>query len=125
MLLLRVSIQAQISNLVRIGHSMCPRSRYIGLVYMGGTRSCRPIYTDRSMANISLLTKLKVRSSLRSDAIVFTRNGRTDGRTGRHSSNILEFCADQMSPRNIGSQIIISRCYKRIDKTNSPSMRRV
>ena len=52
-------------------------------------------------------------------------DGRTDGRTDRHSSNVLEFCADQMSPRNIGSQIIISRCYKRIDKTNIPSMRRV
>ena len=38
-------------------------------------------------------------------------DGRTDGRTDRHSSNVLEFCADQMSPRNIGSQIIISRCY--------------
>ena len=52
-------------------------------------------------------------------------DGRTDGRTNRHSSNVLEFCADQMSPRNIGSQIIIiSRCYKRIDKTNIPSLRR-
>ena len=30
----------------------------------------------------------------------------TDGRIDRHSSNVLEFCADQMSPRNIGSQII-------------------
>ena len=49
---------------------------------------------------------------------------RTDGRTDKHSSTVLEFCADQMSPRNIGSQIIISRCYKRIDKTNIPSLRR-
>ena len=50
---------------------------------------------------------------------------RTDGRTdGRTDSNILEFCADQMSLRNIGSQIIISMCYKRIDKTNIPSMTR-
>ena len=64
-------------------------------------------------------------SSLCSYAIVFTTYGRTDGRTDRHSSNVLEFCADQMSPRNIGSQIIISRCYKRIDNTNIHSLRRV
>ena len=55
--------------------------------------------------------------------------GRTAGRPDRHSSNVLEFCADQMSPRNIWSQIIISiiisMCYKRIDKTNIPSLRRV
>ena len=36
-----------------------------------------------------------------------------------------KFRADQMSPRNIGSQIIISGCYKRIDKTNIPSLKRV
>ena len=30
-----------------------------------------------------------------------------------------------MSPRNLGSQIIISSCYKRIDETNIPSPRRV
>ena len=48
----------------------------------------------------------------------------THGRTDRHSSNVLEFCADQISPKNIGSQIIISRCYKSIDKTNRPSLRR-
>ena len=63
--------------------------------------------------------------SLCSDAIVFTTDGPTDGRTDRHSSNVLEVCADQMSLMNIGSQIIISMCYKRIDKTNIPSMRRV
>ena len=73
----------------------------------------------------SLCGNFQVCSSLRSDAIVFTTYGRTDGRTDRHSSNVLEFCADQMSPRNIGSQIFISRCYKRIDKTNIPSLRRV
>ena len=60
----------------------------------------------------------------------FGRNRVYDRRTAirtdsRHSSNVLEFCADQMSLRNIGSQIIISMCYKRIDKTNIPSMRRV
>ena len=52
-------------------------------------------------------------------------DGRTDERTDRHSSNVVEFGADQMSPRNIGSQITICRCYKRIDKTNIPSLRRV
>ena len=56
---------------------------------------------------------------------MFTTDGHTDGRTDRHSSNVLEFCGDQMSPSNIGSQIIISRCYKRIDKTNIPALRRV
>ena len=49
----------------------------------------------------------------------------TDGRTDRHSSNVLEVCADQMSPGNIGSQIIISRCYKSINEINIPSLRRV
>ena len=39
-------------------------------------------------------------------------------RTDRHISNVLEFCIDQMSPRNLWSQIIISRRYTRIDKTN-------
>ena len=39
----------------------------------------------------------------------------------------IEFRADQMPPRNKASQINISRCYTRIDKTNIqvPSMRRV
>ena len=50
---------------------------------------------------------------------------RADRRTDRHSSNVLEFGADQMFPSKIGSQIIISRCYKRIDKTNIPFLRRV
>ena len=72
---------------------------------------------------------VQICSSLCSDVIVFTTDGhtdgRTDGRTDRNSSNVLEFCADQMSSGNIGSQIIISMCYKRIDKTNIPSMRRV
>ena len=39
----------------------------------------------------------QVCSSLCSDAIVFTTDGQTDGRTDRHSSNVLEFWADQMS----------------------------
>ena len=40
----------------------------------------------------SLCEKFEVPSSLRSDAIVVT----TDGRTNRHSSNVLDFRADQM-----------------------------
>ena len=48
------------------------------------------------MANRSLLAN--------SDAIVIT----TDGRTDRHGTNVLEFCTDQMSPRNLGSKINIS-----------------
>ena len=63
----------------------------------------------------------QVRSSLRSDAIVIT----TDGRTYRHSSKVLEFRADQMSPRNLGSRINFSMRPTRIDKTNIPSMRTV
>ena len=66
------------------------------------------------MGNRSLCANFQVCSSLRTDAIVFTTDGHTDGRTDRHSSNVLEFCADLMSPRNIGSQIIISMCYKLI-----------
>ena len=64
---------------------MCSRSRCSGLVYMGGTRSCgliEPIFnTDRPMANISIFAKFEVRSSLRSDAIVITTDGRTDRQT--------------------------------------------
>ena len=76
---------------------------------------CRP------MANRSLFAKFKVRSSLRLDAIVIT----TDGRTDRHSANVLEFCANQMSPKNLRSQINISMLLIRIDKSSMPSMRRV
>ena len=63
------------------------------------------------MANRSLSAKFEVRSFLRSDAIVIT----TDG----------QIRADQISPRNLGSQINISMRPIRIDKTNIPSMRRV
>ena len=70
------------------------------------------------MANRSLLAKFEVRSSLRSEAIVITTDARTEGRTDRHSTNVLEFRADQISPRNIGSQINISMRPTRIDKTN-------
>ena len=51
--------------------------------------------------------------------------GLMDGRTNRQSSNVLEFRPDQMSPGNLGSQINISRCLTRTDKTNISSMRRV
>ena len=50
---------------------------------------------------------------------------RTVGRTDIHSSNALEFRADQMSARNLGSQINISMRPTRIHKTNIPYMRRV
>ena len=66
------------------------------------------------MANISLLAKFEVCSFLRLDAIVIT----TDVRTDRHSSIVLVFRADQMSPWNLGSQINISMRPTRIDKTN-------
>ena len=98
--------------------------QFTDLTYMGGTRSCGPIYpifnTDRPMADGSLVAKFEVRSSLLSDAIVIT----TEGRTYQHSSNVLKFRADQMSPSNLGSQIDISRCHTRIDKINIRSMRR-
>ena len=51
------------------------------------------------MANIRLFAEFEVCSVLRSNAIVITMDGRTDGRTERHSSNVLEFRADQMSLR--------------------------
>ena len=69
------------------------------------------------MANRRLFAMFQVRSSLRSDAIVIT----TDGRTDRYNSNVIEFRADQMSPRNLGSKINISRFYTRIDKSNIQS----
>ena len=60
---------------------------------------------------------------------VFGRNRvyhrRTDGRTDRHSSKVLEFRADQMSSRNLRSQISISMLPTRFDKTNIPSMSRL
>ena len=73
------------------------------------------------MANRSLIAMLEVRSSLCSYGIVIT----TDERTDRHSSNVLEFRADQMSPSYLGSQINISNRPTRINKTNISSMRRV
>ena len=85
-----VGIEPKISNLMRIGRSMCPRCRYTGLVCMGGTSFCEP------MANVSLVAKFEVRTSLHSDTSEITTGGRTD----RHSSNVLEFHADQMSLRS-------------------------
>ena len=73
------------------------------------------------MAIRRLVAKFEVRSSLRSDEIVIS----TDGRTDRHNSNVVEFRADQMFPRNLGSSINISMRPTRIDNTNIPSMRRV
>ena len=43
---------------------------------------------------------------MRSEAIVISTHEHTD------------FRADEMSPRNLGSQINNSRCFTRIDKTN-------
>ena len=75
------------------------------------------------MANRSLFAKFEVRSLLRSNAIVSTTDERTDGHTS--NSNVLEFRADKMSPRKLGSQINISMRPTHIDKTNIASMRRV
>ena len=49
----------------------------------------------------------------------------TEGRTNRYCSNVLEFRADQLIPRNLGSQINISMRPTRIDKTKILSVRRV
>ena len=54
----------------------------------------------------------------------FERNRDYYGRTDWHSSNVLEFRADQMSTRNLRSPINISMRYTRIEKTNIPSLRR-
>ena len=59
----------------------CSRSRYTGLVYMGGTRSCRPIQpifnTNQRIGNRSLCANVQL--------FVFGRNRvyhrRTDGQT--------------------------------------------
>ena len=75
--------------------------------------------TDRPMANISLVAKFEVRNSLRSDAIVITTmNGRTDGRTDRHSSNVLEFRADQMSSRVPDYYFLVLQTYWQYSYTN-------
>ena len=42
-MLFTVGIQAYILNLVRIGHSMCPRPQFPDLTYMGGTGPCVPL----------------------------------------------------------------------------------
>ena len=70
------------------------------------------------MANRSPFANSEFPSSLRSDAIVITTDGQID-------SKLLEFRADQMSPRNQGSQINISKRPTRIDKSNIPAMKRV
>ena len=67
---------------------------------MGGMGGGDAVDRYRPMANRSLFAKFEVRSSLRSDAIVITTDERTD---------VLEFRADQMSPRNIGSQFSMRR----------------
>ena len=86
---------------------------------MGGTITRRPMHpifnTNLRMDNRSLCAKFQVRSRL----------PQTDGPTDRHSLNVLEFRADQISPRNLGSQTNISRYFTRIDKTNIQSMSRV
>ena len=89
---------------------------------MGGPRPRAPkrpiINTNQPIHKISPHAKFQVRSYPRSAAIVFTTDARTDG----HSSNILESPPEQMSPKNLGSQINISMRYKRIDKTNIPPL---
>ena len=60
------------------------------------------------MANRRLFEKFELHSVLRSNAIVITTDGQTDGGIDRISSNVLEFRDDQMSPRN---PFNISRCY--------------
>ena len=92
-------------------------------VYLFNRYSPYHFNTNQRMGNISLSAK-----AVKSVALFVRTQSclpQTDGRTDRHSSNVLEFCADQMSPRNIWSKIIISRCYKRIDEINIPSLRRV
>ena len=42
-----------------------------------------------------------------------------DRQTDRHNSNVLEFGADQMSPRNLGSLINIFMRPTGIDKTKT------
>ena len=99
---------------------MCPRPQYSDLVYMRGTRCCGPTQpiSNTDGPNRSLFIKFEVRSTLRSNAIVIT----TYGRSERHSSNVIEFRADQMSPTNLRSYINISRYPAWIDKTNIPSI---
>ena len=69
--------------------------------------------------------KFEVCRFLRSGASVITTDGWTDWRIDRHMSNVLEFRADQKSPRNQGFQINISMRHSCIDKTIIHSMRRV
>ena len=118
-------------GVIRTLHVLKPQ--FTDLTYMGGTRSCGPIqlifsttvWVIEAYFQIFKSLALCVRMQSRLPQTDTRTDGRTDRRTDRHSSNVVEFCADQKFPRNIGSQIIISRCYKRIDKTNIPSLRRV
>ena len=65
---------------------MCSRTQYADLTYMGGTGPfgpIQPIFNTNlcPVANRSLFAKFEVRHSLRSDTIVITTVGRTDGQT--------------------------------------------
>ena len=99
---------------------MCPRHQYTDLTYMGGTRSCGPMF----FSSFSLPTSVWIiqafvqNQSIALCARTLSCLPQTGGRTDRLSTNFLEFRTDQMSPRNLGSQINIFGCYTHIDKTN-------
>ena len=46
-----------------------------------------------------------------SDAIVITTDEQTDGWIDKHSSNVLEFRADQMSPWNLDQYFYAPQTY--------------
>ena len=102
-------------------HVLCAQDPSIQIGFMWEVLDPVDRRTNQRMDSVSLSVKFQVCSYLRSDAIVFTSDGRKD----RHSSNVLELRADQMSLRYLGSQINISMRPTRIDKTNIPSARRV
>ena len=88
-MLFRVGLHAYISNLVRIGLSMCPRCRYTGLVYMGGTRFCGPI---KPIFNTLWLWLIEAHLQCLKFVALCVR-----------TQSWLEFRADQMSLSNVGS----------------------
>ena len=78
-----------------IGRPMCSRSYNTFLSWMGGIVSCAAI----------CIVLVHVHQCMTVALYVWTQLGfKTDGRTDRHSSRVVKFLADQMSPRNLESK---------------------
>ena len=57
-MLFRVRIQFEISNLVRIGRSMCSGPQFTNLNYTGGTGTCGPMTIIFGSVRVSIQAKI-------------------------------------------------------------------